>query len=93
MRGGIAPDKLHYVPLPRLQRDVLAAVLKRYPAPVTTDMLVDQMYQLDPSGGPMNPKINLGVHTHHINKKIMPLGWRIEALGQGRRILTRIEHA
>lgn len=87
------PQALRLLPLSRLQRDVLGLVLDRYPEPVRTEALIDQMYQLDPNGGPSNPGNNLGVHINRINHSLKPLGWRIEALGYGRRVLSRISDA
>lgn len=88
----LAPGEFEHLPLTGMERNILAFIAERYPAPARTEALIDDLYQLDPNGGPRAPRNVLSVHIHHINKALLPLGWRIAAT-HDTRFLTGAQNA
>lgn len=62
------------------QWETFACFAKKFPAPVTNEMLMDVLYGDDPDGGPDSLNI-VSVVKFHLRKKLEPLGIGIVSTG------------
>lgn len=85
------PAELVTLPLGDSEREVLGYYVKEYPRPLVTQRVVDRLWQLDPNGGPAEPRNGISVRVHNINRVLKPLGWRIRQHGRAMRRLERLE--
>jgi len=71
-----APE-LDGLKMPPKERDVILRLKQAGGAQVSFSQMMDFVYGDDPEGGPLS--IALYSHVSKARKKIMPLGWDIEA--------------
>lgn len=77
MPGGSPLDFLHMVRLSAKQRELVEILASAYPRALSVDVVADQLYQLDPNGGPDDPANIVAVMTSRINPIIRQHGWEI----------------
>jgi hypothetical protein len=89
----VAPgaEALSSLPLGPSEREVLGYYVAQYPRSLPNVRIIGQLWQLDPNGGPTQPRNGLGVRVHHINRALRPLGWRIQPHGRDARQLVRLD--
>lgn len=75
------------IPLGRRQRRIVELYLKRFGRWVSTDALLDVLWDDDPDGGPVTARQTLAVQIHHIRRRLRPHGLTIEGHSSGNRRL------
>lgn len=58
------------------QRRILDLVARR--PGLSGNEVADVVYQDDPDGGPLYARGTIAVQVKNLNKRILPLGWRVE---------------
>lgn len=84
---------LVHVPLPPIERTILNLFAAAYPRRVSTRAVINALWGLDPNGGPVSAENNISVRLVHINRVLVPLGWRIWAPTGNGRMLTQVPPA
>ncbi|MND62687.1 hypothetical protein D3C80_539780 [compost metagenome] len=74
---------LQDAPLPRGQRAIVEALVSVHPRRIHINDLVDNVYQLDPNGGPENAHQTVRTQVHHIRKILPTYGWTIPKRQRG----------
>ena len=59
------------------RREFLDALVRAYPSAVTHNRLVDELYGMDPNGGPLATSTLFNVMSCQLRQIIGPLGWTI----------------
>lgn len=77
--------------LGRSERELLGYYVESYPRALDTERVVSRLWQLDPNGGPTNPRNGICQRVHKINRALRPIGWRLSQHGQDARQLVRLE--
>lgn len=77
-------DMLLKMPFSRREREVVAALVKAYPKPVTIDRLVFAVYGNDIDGGPDNAAQTVRQFISRIRHRLPEYGWRIPLARTGR---------
>jgi hypothetical protein len=70
-------EALEAAPLQPQQRIILRRLVRVYPRWATRDQLFDELYGLDPNGGPEQVTNAISVRIHGIRKVIERYGWTI----------------
>lgn len=87
----VALEALRYVRLAPSEAKIVGLFVAAYPASVRTSAITNELWGLDPTGGPDAAANGIAVRIHRINKKIGSLGWRIQSPdGASGRALTRL---
>jgi len=84
-------EALEAIELGASEREVLSYYLDSYPRPLSTDRVIDRLWQLDPNGGPAGARNGITQRVWQINQRLRPLGWAIEPMGKDARQLMRVE--
>ncbi|WP_024898842.1 hypothetical protein [Brucella rhizosphaerae] len=74
---------LQDAPLPRGQRAIVEALASVHPRRMFINDLVDNVYQLDPNGGPENAHQTVLVQIHYLRKTLPAYGWTIPKRQRG----------
>lgn len=74
--------------LGRSERELLGYYIESYPKAISTDRIVDRLWQLDPNGGPSEPRNGINVRVFNINRALRPLGWHLRRVGHDARQLV-----
>jgi len=69
--------ELEAAPLPRGQKNIVDALAAIYPRRIYINDLVDNVYALDPNGGPDNAHNTVRVQISHLRKRLPSYGWTI----------------
>lgn len=74
----------HNVPFSDIQKNIVNAMLRKYPTRISLETLVDYAYSDRIDGGPLFAKESVMVSISKLRKKLAPLGWTIKNDGGGR---------
>lgn len=75
--------ELDQAPLSRGQKNIVDALAAIYPRRIYIDDLVDNVYQLDPNGGPENAADTVRTQICYIRKRLPQFGWDIPYNSRG----------
>lgn len=70
-------QELDQAPFSRGQKAIIDALSSIYPRRIYIDDLVDNVYQLDPNGGPDNAHQTVRTQICNIRKRLPQYGWTI----------------
>jgi len=71
-------------------RELLRVLVANYPQPVPLEHLINQLWGLDPNGGPEHPVNIIRVLQHRVNDLIRQYGFKVVCTANGTRALIRI---
>jgi hypothetical protein len=77
--------------LGRSERELLGYYVETYPRALHTERVVSRLWQLDPNGGPGDPRNGICQRVFRINRALKPLGWCVQRIGMEARQLTRLD--
>lgn len=80
--GPMTLEDLEYMPLPRSQRLVMAAVLEAYPVSLTHKEIGERAFGDDLSI--VNPAANASLICRRLDEKLRAVGWRCSTTGDRR---------
>jgi hypothetical protein len=84
-------DELKTLELGKTERELLGYYVESYPRALHTERVVSRLWQLDPNGGPGDPRNGINQRVFNINRALRPLGWRLTRHGQDARQLVRLD--
>ena len=84
---GHIPPVLDTCKLSGTQRKIVEILSVNIGRWVSTEAIVDHVYSGDPDGGPGSPRNTITQHVFRANQRIRRKGYRIDADGQGRRLV------
>ncbi len=73
-------EAIQYMPMTPMERSIFLALLNAHPRPLTRRQIAEQVYALDPNGGPLSAENAISVHLHHMRPRMRKFGW--EASGR-----------
>lgn len=84
-------NNLLHLSMAKQQREVLRVLVANYPSSVPLEHLINQVWGLDPNGGPEHPENILRVLQNRVNAVIKRYGFRIVCKAYGTRALERYQ--
>lgn len=85
------PKALDTLPLGGSERELLGYYVASYPRALPTQRIVSRLWQLDPNGGPGDPRNGVNQRVFSINKSLRKIGWQIIRYGADSRKLERLD--
>lgn len=82
------PEALDTLGLGRSERELLGYYVESYPRALHTERVVNRLWQMDPNGGPGDPRNGINVRVFNINRALRPLGWQLRRVGHDARQLV-----
>ncbi len=77
MAGDVPVDALRDVALPPTAKVIIAALADAYPRGMSRQALVQHVYGLKPSGGPLTAENVVSVTMARTRPRLAPLGWTV----------------
>lgn len=82
-KAGVRLAMLDQLPLTGTERLIVSHLVTRYPLGVSKQALFDDLYGLDPDGGPESGVNVISVFVCHLRRKLNQYGWDIPRNGSG----------
>lgn len=82
MSDKIAIEALEFIPVPKMERELLEYLIRRHPRRVSIDQIIEHTYGADPNGGPTDAANVISVRLTNLRRRLATYGWTISS-GRG----------